>query len=119
MAYRDPSDPRNKAAKRKYYEGNKSAYMDRRRVLEDELRKILRAAKDKPCADCGVRYPYYVMQFDHLGDKVCDVGLFVKRGNKAGMLAEIAKCEVVCANCHAERTHMRLELLRDSIGPDN
>jgi hypothetical protein len=26
---------------------------------------VLWAAKDRPCADCQIRYPHYVMDFDH------------------------------------------------------
>ena len=70
---------------------------------------IMRAAKDKPCTDCGVSYPYWVMQFDHLRDKELNLSVGESRSiGKARLLAEIAKCEVVCANCHMERTHSRL-----------
>jgi hypothetical protein len=57
-----------------------------------------------------VQYPYYVMQFDHLGDKEFTIGLSVRRsvGYKR-LMSEIAKCEVVCANCHAERTFQRMQ----------
>lgn len=76
-------------------------YRERNRALIDAL-------KDAPCADCGVKYPPYVMQFDHLSDK--QFTLSRARGQSASVetiLAEIAKCELVCANCHAERTHSR------------
>ncbi len=33
--------------------------------LREETRVIVREAKSVPCADCGVKYPYYVMDFDH------------------------------------------------------
>ena len=64
--------------------------------------------KDCPCADCGETYPYYVMDLDHLPghDKVMGVSDMVGKGlSKASILAELEKCEVVCANCHRERTH--------------
>ncbi len=61
--------------------------------------------KDLPCADCGVKYPPYVMQFDHVrGDKSFNIGSNTGKNFKV-LADEIAKCEVVCANCHAERTH--------------
>jgi len=61
----------------------------------------------KPCTDCGKTYPTFVMQFDHIGsDKVKDVSK-LKAHKRELLLAEIAKCEVVCANCHAIRTHNR------------
>jgi hypothetical protein len=28
-------------------------------------KRLIRQAKARPCADCGVLYPYYVMDFDH------------------------------------------------------
>ena len=75
-----------------------------------QARRIVRAAKDRPCADCDVQYPYYVMQFDHLPGEVktFDIGAFGSRWvSITALRREIAKCEVVCANCHAERTHQR------------
>ncbi len=74
------------------------AYAKRRAII-DEL-------KSKPCADCQETYPPYCMDFDHLGDKEFNIG----SGNKisiTALMAEIEKCEVVCANCHRMRTHER------------
>lgn len=80
-----------------------------RKAAKDKQRASVRAyiqqAKDQPCADCGIKYPSYVMQFDHLGGKERLVGASCTL-NQAKV--EIAKCEVVCANCHAERTYSRL-----------
>lgn len=72
-------------------------------------RALIQEAKNRPCTDCGVQYPYYVMEFDHLdaGTKEFNVSAGVTRASYERLLAEIAKCEVVCANCHAERTHQR------------
>jgi hypothetical protein len=95
-------------------------YRDRQRALGLEYvardkfmatsREIIREAKNAPCADCGVRYPYYVMQFDHLGDKDFNIGHIGPTCSRAKLMAEIAKCEVVCSNCHAERTHQRRQV---------
>jgi hypothetical protein len=94
-------------------------YRDRLRALGMEnvardrfiasSREIIRAAKDKPCSDCGIAYPYYVMQFDHLdaASKEFNIGVMGPTVGRDRLLDEIAKCEVVCANCHAERTHQR------------
>ena len=57
-----------------------------------------------------MKYPFYVMHFDHIGaeDKEGDVGYLVRVPvSEKKLRAEIAKCEVVCANCHAERTYTR------------
>lgn len=63
-----------------------------------------------PCADCGNLFPHYVMDFDHITDdkdKAISVG--VNQGwSKAKLEKEIAKCELVCSNCHRQRTHDRL-----------
>jgi hypothetical protein len=86
------------------------------------LREHLHAAKDVPCLDCGVRYPYYVMHFDHLGDKQFNLAEWSRMGAMSlkRLRREIAKCEVVCANCHAERTQQRLmeKLRRERSGAD-
>lgn len=70
-------------------------------------REIVYAAKDIPCADCGQRYPPYVMDFDHTGDNK-EFNVSARYIATSRLLAEIAKCEVVCANCHRERTWVRL-----------
>jgi hypothetical protein len=72
------------------------------------MRSLIRAAKDKPCADCGVRYPYYVMDFDHREgeEKLANVGYFAF-STEAALGEEVAKCDVVCANCHRIRTWRR------------
>ena len=78
--------------------------MQRQRTRERQSGYI-RKAKDKPCADCGVKYPHYVMDLDHNGqEKVIKIAQSVGRVSDERLLAEIAKCDVVCANCHRERT---------------
>ena len=82
-------------------------YASTKKLKTDEIVQVIRAHKTRPCADCKQSYPYYVMQFDHVsGVKLFDLAHGKKRGLPS-VLAEIAKCEVVCANCHAERTHSR------------
>jgi len=68
--------------------------------------------KEKPCADCGERYPSYVMDWDHVrGKKLFNIALlksqWSKRGTKRLFLREIKKCDLVCSNCHRERTHQK------------
>ena len=49
------------------------------------------------------------MDFDHVnGDKLDDIfAMRMRTVSREAIAAEIAKCEVVCANCHRARTHMR------------
>jgi len=63
--------------------------------------------KQKPCQDCGVQFDPVCMDFDHRNpeEKVMDVGfMVVGRYAKQRILDEIAKCDLVCANCHRLRT---------------
>ena len=98
---------------REWYARNREAHIARVRVATDRARArnadILAAAKDRPCEDCGLRWPAWVLEFDHVrGEKRNDVSKLAAWGAAAETLrAEIAKCEVVCANCHRERTHRR------------
>jgi hypothetical protein len=75
------------------------------------MRAIIAAAKDKPCTDCGHRFPTCVMDLDHVrGSKRFKVSEAVQLAYSASIDAlqdEIAKCEVVCANCHRIRTEAR------------
>ena len=62
------------------------------------------------CVDCGYNAHPRALEFDHLPgtEKVANISELVRRRTPLDILAaEIAKCEVVCANCHAERTHQR------------
>jgi len=73
------------------------------------LAQYLRDLKTKtPCIDCGINYPYYVMDFDHVrGQKHANVMELVSTLSKKKIDEEIAKCEIVCSNCHRIRTHVR------------
>lgn len=96
---------------RRHYEENRSVYLSNKYRTREQIKAYLRKVKDVPCTDCGVRYPFYVMQFDHLGDKTFNIGMQGRNGNVswAKLSREVAKCEVVCANCHAERTYQRMQ----------
>src|SRR3954469_2486289 len=76
------------------------------RAYRGKNRAIMRAAKNVPCADCGGRFPPCVMDFDHVrGDKLFHIGSYGEACAPQKLKAEIAKCEVVCANCHRIRHH--------------
>ena len=60
------------------------------------------------CVDCGENN-HIVLDFDHLRDKKYNVSRMIHDGfSWKAIKREIAKCEVVCANCHRIRTHCRL-----------
>lgn len=118
MAYKNPED--RKAYAKRHYEANKEAYVARAvahtRNSRRETARFLQGLKDRPCTDCGVKYPYYVMQFDHCkGDKSFNVSRPDRYVSREKLEIEILKCEVVCANCHAKRTFSRTSNTRKNL----
>ena len=77
--------------------------------------------KAQPCADCGGTFPPECMDFDHRPGvmKVDRVGHMHTR-TLDKVLAEIAKCDLVCANCHRIRTKTRRTAVPAELtdGPD-
>ena len=59
-----------------------------------------------PCVDCG-ESDIVVLEFDHLRDKTRNVSYLIGTGEIPRIKEEIAKCDVVCANCHRRRTSER------------
>jgi hypothetical protein len=98
-----------RAYRQGHYRANREEYLLRKRERDRRIRKLAEEAKARPCADCGVRYAPWQMDFDHvLGKKVMRVAeLVARKVSIRKLMAEIAKCEVVCANCHRNRTHFR------------
>lgn len=70
--------------------------------------EIIRRAKAVPCADCNRLFPAVCMDFDHRESslKAHNIGGLKSRRQDI-LLAEIAKCDVVCACCHRLRTQNR------------
>lgn len=103
-----------RTASRAHYERNKHRIKrkarDHSRRQVGVLRALVVAAKSRPCTDCAHSYPPYIMEWDHLDGttKRFNVSDVMHHGYSAETLAaEMAKCELVCANCHRERTHQR------------
>lgn len=67
----------------------------------------LNERKNKPCKDCGGVFPPCVMDFDHVrGKKHREIASMWECSKKL-ILREIAKCDLVCSNCHRIRTWNR------------
>lgn len=107
MPYKDRA--KQLAAQKKHYQENKASYAARSRKTMNKRRKELKAITDEikgstPCQDCGIKYHPYVMEFAHNGDKVDGVSRMVNSGIALErIMTEIAKCDIVCANCHRIR----------------
>lgn len=81
----------------------------RRRRRIDRNQKTIARLKDRPCADCGGHFPTFVMDFDHVRDKLSVVSTLVYSASTERLIAEATKCDVVCSNCHRMRTQRRLK----------
>lgn len=93
-------------------EGQKEKNTIRRKKQIFIIRAYIKDYKEsRSCADCKVSYPYWVMDFDHLSDKSFGINRFTEHTlDLEKIKKEIEKCEVVCANCHRQRTHNRTGL---------
>lgn len=80
------------------------ATINNRRAIVNEFKS------GKACKDCSKIYPVYVMDFDHVSfNKVNNVSTMIYdlSFTISQIIEEVSKCEIVCANCHRERTWKR------------
>jgi len=97
---------------REYYHRNKEKILSKKIAGQKIRRQIaikhLRDYKGRiGCLDCGEKNPI-VLDFDHKyqDTKKDSVSNMVKSNyGMEKIMAEVNKCEVVCANCHRIRTH--------------
>lgn len=76
-----------------------------------KAREIMHELKARPCEDCGGSFPHYVMEFDHpdRSIKTGTISQMLGGGVTPRVLAEIAKCSLICSNCHRIRTRRQFE----------
>lgn len=80
-------------------------YQAERRAPRQALVDKIKA--ESGCMDCGlVPEHMQVLEFDHRPDevKLFHISDRMVQGTVEDLLAEIAKCDIVCANCHRVRT---------------
>jgi len=108
MPYKDPEKQRE--ARKRYYEKNKELVKQRSKKTNHATRETVRRwlfehLKANPCMDCGETDPI-VLEFDHQRDKKFAIGSASSKGVALNtLIAEVAKCEVRCANCHRRKTY--------------
>ena len=109
MPYKDPK--KQKEAQHKSYLKNIKKVKEKNKTYREKVREYLRKEKESnPCMDCGVNYPYYVMEYDHTKDnKVKTVSWFASNGTIDQVINEISKCDLICSNCHKARTWLRMQ----------
>ena len=104
---------------RQHYEANKQIYKDRAAARKQRLRLerseyFIEYFKTHPCVDCGETDPV-ILEFDHLADKSFTISSEMTYRSWESILNEIAKCEVVCVNCHRRRTATRGRWVRATL----
>jgi len=91
-----------------HYENNKEKIAKRQKEFYLKNKTKIDEIKKQPCADCGNSFPTVCMDFDHVrGRKLYNIAN-MKSQSWELVEAEIAKCDVICSNCHRIRTHERL-----------
>lgn len=103
--------PCRAAYKQAHYAANRRRYIDsaqeRKRALAvTRALLLLEFFRSHPCVGCGESDPV-VLEFDHLEDKLFNVSKGLRDHSWKTVLDEMAKCDVVCANCHRRRTARR------------
>lgn len=103
-----------KKIRKRHYTNNSQKVFSEVRARKQRLQDYIWSVKNNSqCKDCGESNPI-VLEFDHIGDKEFNISAAVTRGlSQTRIAAEIAKCEVVCANCHRIRTHTRGKWVRN------
>lgn len=81
---------------------------DRERASNFKI--LLAGLKSSPCKDCGGRFPSCAMDFDHVrGKKYRHIGA-MGHASFSVLVSELAKCDLVCSNCHRIRTQGRFDV---------
>ena len=94
---------------RAYHAKTRDVRIVQKRLWKREMTRWLWELKQAPCADCSGLFHPAAMQFDHRPGtkKNFEVSYAIGRYSRDRVLDEIAKCDLVCANCHAVRTFNR------------
>lgn len=102
MRNRHAKDPEARARQLARVRRNDARYEAEKRAWIDAY------LADHPCVDCG-EDDREVLDFDHVrGKKTAAVSAFIRGGySLAKLIAEVAKCDVRCANCHRRITRRR------------
>ena len=101
--------PCRKAYGREHYLANRARYIEQARVQKQRLQLertmyLIEYFVTHPCLDCGESDPV-VLEFDHLRDKVFDIGQGLARRRWAAVLAEIEKCGWYAPTATADARH--------------
>ena len=110
---------------RQHYARHREAYIARNVSNMRLRRRSLKAQvwvylAEHPCVDCG-EGDLVVLNVDHVdpATKRSEIHWLVQKAYRwSTILAEIAKCEVRCANCHRRRTAVQFAWRTRTVGTD-
>jgi formate-dependent nitrite reductase cytochrome c552 subunit len=111
--------PSQRPANVAYYARNRDAEIARVRLRQAATLAFLRELRRVPCADCGAVLEPHQMDFDHRDPAEKNFQVTDGRAmlmSRVRLIAEVEKCDVVCANCHRVRTWLA-HRKRASLGP--
>jgi hypothetical protein len=102
MPYKDPE--RQKQAQHESYMRRRGAMVEKTRQERIKRRRVVHAYKlEHGCARCGYNKCASAIDAHHCGEKNFTIADAVKDGRNIDLIvAELEKCELVCANCHRE-----------------
>ena len=112
MPYKDKEVQRqkNKEYKKKYYQNNKQYYIKKAAEKKEQMKIWFNKLKSSlKCLNCPENDPV-CLDFHHLNPEEKEIGLaaVVQQGwSKNRIFKEIAKCDVLCSNCH-KKEHAKI-----------
>lgn len=110
--------PSQRAANVRYYAANRAREIERVTRRQADTVEFLRQLRNRPCADCGGRFLPLQMDFDHRDPSTKQFWLSkATLKSRDELLAEAAKCDIVCANCHRLRTRRQHRARLAARGP--
>ena len=100
----------HKQKSKEHYQKYKGKYNKRNQEQKARSRALIVEAKADGCSICEESEPA-CLDFHHLGDKDMPVSQ-MKGMSDVRILEEIAKCVLLCANCH-RKVHAGIIVLRE------
>lgn len=120
MGYKNPED--QKKFHKEWYKRNRARLIEkagRNNTLYKQRNRefIWDLKRNGNCLDCKGRFPPEAMDFDHTSDnKLKTIARMVSEAVSLKRIKEeIAKCDLVCSNCHRVRTAKRIRFTDETV----
>ena len=102
-AWMEANRDKMRAYRMKHYHENKQPYLDRSTVNRKERAAWFKSLKEgRSCLHCGESF-WACLDYHHRNPEEKDerIALLLRNGvSRERLLEEIAKCDLVCSNCH-------------------